>query len=102
MTVFWDIAPRSLVEVDRRFKMCSVSIITAMRQYAPLKRQCTSTRLRGAISQKAVIFTRLRENLKYHKMFILPGDGGKSLAGCALHTPALLESGAFSCCTKNQ
>jgi hypothetical protein len=48
----------SLVEVDRRFR--SVYYLNCQgdddgRQYAPLKRQYTSTRLNGAISQKASI-----------------------------------------------
>jgi hypothetical protein len=41
MITFWEIAPFSLAEAHRR---------------RPLKRQSTSTKLHGAISQNAVIF----------------------------------------------
>jgi hypothetical protein len=56
MRAFWDIAPCSLVEVERRFRSTYDSIIRAMR------RQCTSATLYGAISEKAeglLIYRRL-------------------------------------------
>jgi hypothetical protein len=46
----------SLVEVDRRFRGASGS--WWWRQYTPLKRLCTSSRLHCAISKKAFIFSR--------------------------------------------
>jgi hypothetical protein len=39
-------------------RTASIKILIALiMEYAPLKRRSTSTRLHGAISQKAVIFT---------------------------------------------
>jgi hypothetical protein len=52
MTAFWDVAPCSLVEVDRFFR----GEDCLHHKYAPLKRRPASTRLRGTTSQKAVIF----------------------------------------------
>jgi hypothetical protein len=51
ITAFWDIAPWSLVEVDRYFRGAYY-----LHHHRPLKRRSTSTRLHGAIFQKAVIF----------------------------------------------
>jgi hypothetical protein len=48
MTVFWDIAPCSLVEVDRLRT-------DGGKQYAPLKRRSTSTRIHDAISQRTAV-----------------------------------------------
>jgi hypothetical protein len=48
VTSFWHITPCSLVEAD--------SLHWWWRQYAPLKRRSTSTRVHGAISQRVVIF----------------------------------------------
>jgi hypothetical protein len=50
---------RSLVELDRRFR-CSYFLLIIMasiirRQYTPLKRRSTSSRLHGAIPRKDVI-----------------------------------------------
>jgi hypothetical protein len=63
ITVFWDIAPCSLVEGDWRLRgACCLhhqglhSLPSWWRQYTPLKRCSTSMRLHGAVSQKAVIF----------------------------------------------
>jgi hypothetical protein len=52
MTAFSDIALCSLVEVDRRFR----GGYFIMSDNVPLKRRSASTRLHGAVSQKAVIF----------------------------------------------
>jgi hypothetical protein len=72
MTASWDVAQCSFMEVDRRFRVTCclyhqgddrfLYFLQAFRvayllpwywkQYAPLKRQFTSTRLRGATSQK--------------------------------------------------
>jgi hypothetical protein len=49
MATFWDIAPCSC-EVDGHFQRC------VLPRYAPLKCRSSSTRLHGAVSQKAVIF----------------------------------------------
>jgi hypothetical protein len=56
MTVFWDVATCSLVEVYRVSEMRTASIIALVMEYVPLKRRSTSARLHGAISKKAVIF----------------------------------------------
>jgi hypothetical protein len=61
MTAFWDIAPCGLVKVDRRFRdayclYLQGSLPWLWGQYAPLNRRSTSTRLYGAIPQKALIF----------------------------------------------
>jgi hypothetical protein len=48
--VFWDRVPCSLTKVTRSFKFPSTS--WWLKQYATLKRQSTSTRLHGALSQK--------------------------------------------------
>jgi hypothetical protein len=65
MTAFWDIAPCSLVEVDRRSRdaYClhhegdiSSIIALTMETVSTYKSLLTSTRLHGALSQKAVIF----------------------------------------------
>jgi hypothetical protein len=72
MTAFWDIAPCSLVEVDRRFRGAYClhhqdDELIALMIIAPLKRRSISTTLHGAIFQKAVYFpTRRNENLKSH------------------------------------
>jgi hypothetical protein len=54
---FWDIAPCSLVEIDRRFRgvYCLHQGDGLWRQYASLKRRSTSVRLHGAVFQKAII-----------------------------------------------
>jgi hypothetical protein len=52
---FWDIAPCSLV-VDRRF----IGAYCLHHQAAPLKRRCTTARLHGAVSQKALIFNAIQ------------------------------------------
>jgi hypothetical protein len=44
ITIFWDVAPCSLVEIERRFRG------------AFLKRPSVFTRLHGTTSQKTVIF----------------------------------------------
>jgi hypothetical protein len=43
MTAFWDVAPCSLVEVDRRFRgvYCLHYQDDEWRRYSPLKRLCT-------------------------------------------------------------
>jgi hypothetical protein len=56
MTVFWDIWPCSIIEVDRRFR-CVYCLHQGERPDdggKPLKRRSTYTRLHGAISQKAL------------------------------------------------
>jgi hypothetical protein len=67
MTAFWNTPLCSLAEVDQHFirgAHClhlqvgdDPSSPSSWRQYAPLKRQSTSMRLHGPISQLAVIFT---------------------------------------------
>jgi hypothetical protein len=59
MPAFWAVAPCSLVEVDRRFRgaYCLLQHRPEDRQYVPLKRRSTPTRLNGAISQWTVVFT---------------------------------------------
>jgi hypothetical protein len=63
MTAFWDIVSCSLTEVGRHFTgVCCLhqkalnSLPCWWRQYVPLKCWPTSTRLHGAIFQKAVFF----------------------------------------------
>jgi hypothetical protein len=53
-TAFWDVAPCTLMEVDRRFR--GASCLHHQATNRPLKRRSTSTRQHGAASQKAVIF----------------------------------------------
>jgi hypothetical protein len=48
---FWDIAPYSLVEVDRSFNALMLEAVRTSR-----KRRSTTTRLYGAVSQKSLIF----------------------------------------------
>jgi hypothetical protein len=57
MKAFRDIAPCSIVEVDRSFR-CTYGLHRSddARQYASPKRRSISTILHGAISQKAFIF----------------------------------------------
>jgi hypothetical protein len=57
ITAFRDIALCSLVEVDRRFRDAYCLHRHDGRQYAHLKRRFISTRLHGATSLKAAIFT---------------------------------------------
>jgi hypothetical protein len=63
ITAFWDTEPCSPVEVDRRFRDAYCLQIYSSpwwwRQYSAAKRWRTSMRLHGAVSQKAVIFSRL-------------------------------------------
>jgi len=57
---FWDVAPCSL-GVDRRFRGAYClhhQGVDRWRQYAPLKRRSTSTRLHGATSQMTTLFVR--------------------------------------------
>jgi len=58
MAAFWDMAPCSRIEVDRRFRgvyylhhWCS--------QYEPLKRRSVCTRIHSATSQKTVKYVRM-------------------------------------------
>jgi hypothetical protein len=57
-TVFWDMTPCSLVEVDRLFSgaQCLHHNLWLCWQYVRLKRLSASTRLHGVISQKTVFF----------------------------------------------
>jgi hypothetical protein len=66
MAVFCNVASRNLDETNRRFRGVyylhyqgdeSSPIIRDSGGRTPLKRRSTSTRLHGALSQKAVIFT---------------------------------------------
>jgi hypothetical protein len=56
--VFWDVAPCSHVEVDRRFRGTYLLLPSSSpwwwRQYTPLKRRSTSTWLHGVTSQKTL------------------------------------------------
>jgi hypothetical protein len=54
MRVFWDIAPCSLVGVDRHFR--GTYCFHHQRDESPTKRRSVSVRLHGAISQVTVIF----------------------------------------------
>jgi hypothetical protein len=54
MRAFWGIAPCSLVVVDRCIR--GAYCLHQHRQFAHSKRRSTTTRLHGAISQKALIF----------------------------------------------
>jgi hypothetical protein len=58
MWAFWDILLCSLIGVDPRFRgaYCLQHQGWWWRQYAPLKRQSTPTRLHGTIPQKVLIF----------------------------------------------
>jgi hypothetical protein len=64
MIAVWDVAPCSLMEVDRRFREAYGSVIRAInpgdRLYIPLKRRSTPI-VHGAVFQNALIF-----NLKYN------------------------------------
>jgi hypothetical protein len=62
MTAFWDIAPCSLVEVDRHFTVNQPDD----ESITPLKRRSTSTRRRRCIPESCPFHTRRRENLKSH------------------------------------
>jgi hypothetical protein len=68
---FWDIAPCSLVHVDRRFRF-------AYCPHEPLKRRSTSARLDGAIYQKVVIYKKQILDVNYGistlKCFSLYGE----------------------------
>jgi hypothetical protein len=60
MTVFWDVAPWSLVGTDRRFRRASACIVKApwwWKQKALRKHRSISTRLQGITSQKTVVWT---------------------------------------------
>jgi hypothetical protein len=52
MTVFWDVAPYSLVEDGRRFRK-----ITLMMETVSTSETSVSTRIDGSTSQKTHIFT---------------------------------------------
>jgi hypothetical protein len=54
-TAFWDVAPCSLVEVDRRFRGVYCLLFHGNGLIA-LKRRSTSARLHGVTSQKPVFF----------------------------------------------
>jgi hypothetical protein len=54
LAAFWYLAPCTQIEVDRHFIDASLSGRRCMK-YAPPKRRCTSTRLHGGISQKAIM-----------------------------------------------
>jgi hypothetical protein len=57
MTAFWDVVPCSLMEVNRRFRGGTASIITLMMEAVCIfERRVTSTRLHGSKSQEADIF----------------------------------------------
>jgi hypothetical protein len=78
MIAFWDIAPCSLTEVDWCFRAAHYlhhqgndSLSWWWRQNAPLKHWSTSTRLHGAVSQKAVrLHTCYHENLKSQEVLM--------------------------------
>jgi hypothetical protein len=75
LTVFWDVAPCSLVDIYRRFRgaCCPHPSPDWWRQQAPLKHWSISSRLHGSISQKTVIFIFAavrRRNLTY--IFVIP------------------------------
>jgi hypothetical protein len=60
--------PRSLLEVDRRFKVGTAFVASLWSQYAPLKRRSTSTKLHGSTPHKrCYLHTRRSENLKSHQ-----------------------------------
>jgi hypothetical protein len=64
MTAFWDIAPCSLVDVDRRFRG-AYCLHHQSNPHRPLKRRSTPTRLHGAISQKAVILSNVVKLIRH-------------------------------------
>jgi hypothetical protein len=67
MTHFWDMAPRSLVEVDRRFRRYVQQPSPGRRVNSPLKRRSTSTRLQGTVTQKSVILTHTHAHVSLSK-----------------------------------
>jgi hypothetical protein len=67
---FWDTAQCSLVEVADVSEAPTVSIIRAM-SIQRTSETSTSTKLYGAVYQKAVIFTHLRDNRKSHTVSLL-------------------------------
>jgi hypothetical protein len=57
MAVFWDVAPCSLVDIDRRFRD-AYCLPWWWRHWAPLKCRWVSTRLHVVTSQKSAVFIR--------------------------------------------
>jgi hypothetical protein len=57
MNVFWDVSSLGLVDIDKRFKMLTASIIRVVRMEAVSTSETSvSTTLLGTSSQKTVIF----------------------------------------------
>jgi hypothetical protein len=75
MTVFWEVAPCSLVEIELHFRGAYASIITLMMEavstFETLVSFCQTTR--RDIPEDSHLHIRLRENLKCHLKFgIIP------------------------------
>lgn len=76
VTIFWDVARHVawLVDVYRRFRGVSASIISTMRQQASLKRRQTSTRYHGVTQflSKYVAYCTLDDKRCLHVLGLAP------------------------------